>query len=112
VRKSTTAESAASRLWRAVATAAASWPASSALDPCYHQECDDIENVSEEALGVNADAIALSVLAYSYSTEAVNGVRGKPIPGGLKLPAPAGAEGTWAGGGGGLHADHGHHVAG
>lgn len=82
------------------------------LDPCYHQDCDDIDNVSEEALGVNADAIALSVLAYSYSTEAVNGVRGTKIPGGLRLPDPAGAEGTWAGGGGGLHGDHGHHVAG
>lgn len=82
------------------------------LDPCYHQACDDIDNVSVEALGVNADAIALSVLVYSYSTESVNGVRGKPIPGGLRLPDPAGAEGTWAGGGGGLHADHGHYVAG
>ncbi|WP_374314540.1 M20/M25/M40 family metallo-hydrolase [Microbacterium sp.] len=82
------------------------------LDPCYHQECDDIENVSLEALGVNADAIALSVLVYSYSTELVNGVVGVSVPGGLRLPEPAGEEGTWAGGGGGLHADHGHHVAG
>ncbi|MCH6231780.1 M28 family metallopeptidase [Microbacterium sp. CFH 31415] len=81
------------------------------LDPCYHQACDDIDNVSMDALGVNTDAIALSVLAYSYSTEAVNGVRGANVPGGLKLPAPAGAEGTWAGGGGGLHPDHGHHSA-
>ncbi|WP_314505842.1 M28 family metallopeptidase [uncultured Microbacterium sp.] len=74
------------------------------LDPCYHQGCDTILNISEKALGVNSDAIALAVLAYSYSTETVNGVVGKSIPGGLALPAPAGpvAEGS-AGAGGGLH---------
>lgn len=82
------------------------------LDPCYHQACDDIDNVSLDALETNTDAIALAVLAYSYSTELVNGVPGRSVPGGLNLPEPAGAEGTWAGGGGGLHPDHGHHVAG
>ena len=82
------------------------------LDPCYHQACDDIDNVSLEALEINGDAIALAVLAYAYSTELVNGVVGVDVPGGLMLPEPAGEEGTWAGGGGGLHPDHGHHVAG
>ncbi|KQZ86018.1 aminopeptidase [Microbacterium sp. Root166] len=81
------------------------------LDPCYHQACDDIGNVSMEALEINADAIALSVLAYAYSTELVNGVVGVDVPGGLVLPEPAGPEGTWAGGGGGLHPDHGHNAA-
>ena len=77
------------------------------LDPCYHQECDDIDNVSLEALEINSDAIALAVLAYAYSTESVNGVPGKAVPGGLTLPAPAGSEGTWASGGGGYHGhDH------
>ncbi|WP_194409349.1 M20/M25/M40 family metallo-hydrolase [Microbacterium cremeum] len=77
------------------------------LDPCYHQACDDIGNISREALEVNADAIALAVLAYSYSTELVNGVVGVDVPGGLMLPEPAGAEGTWASGGGGYHGhDH------
>jgi Zn-dependent M28 family amino/carboxypeptidase len=77
------------------------------LDPCYHQACDDIDNVSMEALEINSDAIALAVLAYAYSTESVNGVPGKPVPGGLTLPEPAGAEGTWASGGGGYHGhDH------
>jgi Zn-dependent M28 family amino/carboxypeptidase len=80
------------------------------LDPCYHQACDDIDNVSMEALEINSDAIALAVLAYAYSTELVNGVVGTNVPGGLVLPSePAGPEGTWAGGGGGLHPDHDHH---
>ena len=74
--------------------------ADESFDQCYHATCDDIDNVSLEALDVNADAIALAVLAYSYSTEAVNGVVGKNIPGGLSLPAPAGAEGTFGTGGG------------
>ncbi|MHC2997858.1 M28 family metallopeptidase [Microbacterium sp. HJ5] len=81
------------------------------LDPCYHQACDDIDNISMEALEINADAIALAVLAYSYSTESVNGVAGVPVPGKLTLPVSAGPEGTWAGGGGGLHPDHGHNEA-
>ncbi|MDW4573939.1 M28 family metallopeptidase [Microbacterium sp. M3] len=77
------------------------------LDPCYHQACDDIDNLSLDALETNSDAIALAVLAYAYSTQSVNGVPGVDVPGGLTLPAPAGAEGTWAGGGGGLHGhDH------
>lgn len=77
------------------------------LDPCYHQACDDIDNISMEALEVNADAIALAVLAYGYSTELVNGVVGVDVPGGLLLPEPAGPEGTWASGGGGYHGhDH------
>ncbi|MFH8251629.1 M28 family metallopeptidase [Microbacterium sp. B2969] len=72
------------------------------LDPCYHQACDTIQNVDMHALDVNSDAVALAVLAYSYSTESVNGVVGKSIPGGLKLAAPAGpaipATATAAGG--------------
>ncbi len=54
---------------------------------------------------MNIDAIALTVLAYSYSTESVNGVVGKNIPGGLALPAPAGPEGTTGSGGGHSHGD-------
>ena len=64
------------------------------FDPCYHQACDTIENIDTHALEINSDAIALAVLAYSYSTELVNGVVGKSIPGGLNLPDPAGPEGT------------------
>ena len=74
-------------------------------DPCYHLACDTIDNISVEALDVNIDAIALAVLVYAYSTESVNGVVGKNIPGGLALPAPAGPEGTTGSGGGHSHGD-------
>ncbi|MFC5791325.1 M20/M25/M40 family metallo-hydrolase [Agromyces tardus] len=76
------------------------------FDPCYHQACDTIDNVNEEALDVNIDAIALAVLAYSYSTETVNGVMGANVPGGLMLPDPAGPQQSWSAGGGGLDHDH------
>jgi len=82
--------------------------AGESFDQCYHQACDTIDNVSVEALDVNVDAIALAVLAYSYSTELVNGVVGVDVPGGLKLPEPAGPEMTWSAGGGGLAHDHDH----
>jgi len=81
--------------------------AGESYDQCYHQACDTIGNVNEAALDVNVDAIALAVLAYSYSTELVNGVVGKSVPGGLNLPEPAGPEGT-VGSDGGLAPDHGH----
>ena len=81
--------------------------AGEAFDPCYHADCDTIENIDMHALEVNSDAIALAVLAYSYSTELVNGVVGKSVPGGLNLPDPAGPQGTF-GGSGGLSHDHDH----
>jgi Zn-dependent M28 family amino/carboxypeptidase len=72
------------------------------FDPCYHSACDDIDNVDLHALEVNSDLIAFAMLTYAYSTETVNGVPGKRVPGPpLTLPAPAGPEGTFAGGDGG-----------
>ncbi len=50
--------------------------------------------------------MAYSILTYAYSTESVNGVKGKKVPGAKPLPAPAGAEGTFALTGGGLEHDH------
>ena len=47
------------------------------LDPCYHQACDDIENVSAEALDVNVDAIGYALFNLAASTESVNGVAGR-----------------------------------
>ncbi|MGA8046840.1 MAG: M28 family metallopeptidase, partial [Dermatophilaceae bacterium] len=83
--------------------------AGESFDQCYHQACDTIDNVNGHALDVNSDAIALAILRYAYSTEEVNGVRGVPVPGGVKLPAPAGPEGTFgsaAGGAGGGGLEH------
>ena len=72
------------------------------FDPCYHLACDTIDNVDLHALEVNSDLIAFVQLTYAYSTESVNGVAGKRVPGPpLTLPAPAGPEGTFASGGGG-----------
>jgi Zn-dependent M28 family amino/carboxypeptidase len=85
--------------------------AGEAFDPCYHRECDDIDNLALDALEVNSDLIAFAMLTFSYSTEPVNGVPGKEVPGpAFELPAPAGARGTFveAAGGGGLAHDHVH----
>jgi Zn-dependent M28 family amino/carboxypeptidase len=63
-------------------------------DPCYHLACDTYDNVSLKALDVNSDAVAFAVLTYAYSTESVNGVAGKKVPGNFQIPAPAGPQGT------------------
>jgi Zn-dependent M28 family amino/carboxypeptidase len=85
--------------------------AGEAFDPCYHQECDTIDNLAHDALEVNSDLIAFAMLTFAHSTESVNGVPGKQVPGEpFELPAPAGEEGTFAeaAGGGGLAHDHVH----
>ena len=46
-------------------------------NPCYHLACDTFDNISLEALGVNSDAVAFSVLRYAMNTEDINGVKGK-----------------------------------
>ncbi|MGS0685452.1 M28 family metallopeptidase [Nakamurella sp. GG22] len=79
------------------------------FDPCYHLACDDYDNISLKALEVNSDLVAFAQLTYAYSTESVNGVPGKKVPGpAFTLPAPAGPEGTFAaeGGGAGPHVPH------
>jgi Zn-dependent M28 family amino/carboxypeptidase len=68
------------------------------LDPCYHQFCDNLRgdghnaalfaqlaqdyelvgNVNVDALDVNSDAIAASVLTFAYDSSSVNAVAGKP----------------------------------
>ena len=65
------------------------------FDPCYHAACDTFDNNSAHAVEVNADAVAFSILTYAYSTESVNGVPGKKVPGNFQIPAPAGPEGTF-----------------
>ena len=43
-----------------------------AFDPCYHQACDTIVNLSHEALELNADAIAYVVVKFAFGTEVLN----------------------------------------
>ena len=79
------------------------------FDPCYHQACDTIDNLDHHALEVNSDLVAFAMLTFAYSTEAVNGVPGKMVPGSpsLNLPAtPAGPEGTFGSSDGGHDHDH------
>ena len=67
------------------------------FDPCYHLACDDFDNISLHALEVNSDLIAFAQLTFAYSTETVNGVPGKRVPGApANLPPPAGPEGTFS----------------
>ena len=65
------------------------------FDPCYHQACDTFLNNNDHALDVNSDSVAFATLTFAYSTESVNGVPGKTVPGSSPLPAPAGPEGTF-----------------
>ncbi len=75
-------------------------------DPCYHLACDTYDNVSLKALEVNSDAVAYAVLSYAYSTEAVNGVPGKIVPGSPSAgAASSGSSGHPGGASSGLH-DH------
>ena len=40
-----------------------------AYDPCYHQACDTIDNLSHEALSINSDAIAYVLFLYATGAE-------------------------------------------
>jgi len=44
-----------------------------AYDHCYHQACDDIDNVNAVALEQMSDAAAHAVLTFAMTTSAVNG---------------------------------------
>lgn len=37
------------------------------LDPCYHRGCDNLANTSEQALDINADAVANAVLYFAMN---------------------------------------------
>jgi Zn-dependent M28 family amino/carboxypeptidase len=67
------------------------------FDPCYHLACDTFANNNDHALEVNSDLVAFAMLTFAFSTESVNGVAGKRVPGGssVTLPTPAGPEGTF-----------------
>jgi Zn-dependent M28 family amino/carboxypeptidase len=38
-------------------------------DPCYHQACDNIDNINFEALDVNADAVAFATFHYAMNAD-------------------------------------------
>ncbi|HWS37466.1 MAG TPA: M28 family metallopeptidase [Actinoplanes sp.] len=81
--------------------------AGASFDPNYHQPGDTIDNLDRRALGINSDLIAFAQLTFAFSTEKVNGVKGRPVPGKpVRLPAPAGPQGTFVTDGG--HAPHDH----
>jgi Zn-dependent M28 family amino/carboxypeptidase len=65
------------------------------FDPCYHAACDTFANNNNHALATNADLIGFSMLTYAYSTQSVNGVPGKTVPGSFTIPAPAGSQKTF-----------------
>ena len=83
-----------------------------AYDPNYHEAGDDITNLDEKALDENSDAVAYAVLTLAHDTARVNGVAGRPVPGGTLEGDPAArqyrVENTQEAGGGGLHAGHDH----
>lgn len=71
-------------------------------DPCYHQACDDLDNVAMDALEANSDAIAHAVLTYAFDASPVTGEGGgRPVspPGQHETGTPIGADGEQADGG-------------
>ena len=44
-----------------------------AYDPCYHQACDTIDNLSDVALDQMSDAVAHATLTFAETTSAING---------------------------------------
>lgn len=70
------------------------------FDQCYHLACDTFDNNNSEALAANSDAIAFAMMTLAFSTEAVNGVPGRYVPGSNSLGLPsefAGPVHTFAG---------------
>jgi hypothetical protein len=43
------------------------------FDPCYHQACDDEDNVNLVALDEMTDAVAHAILTFAMTTSAVQG---------------------------------------
>jgi Zn-dependent M28 family amino/carboxypeptidase len=46
--------------------------ANTPFDSCYHSDCDTIDNLSHEALGINADGIAYVIYLYASGREALS----------------------------------------
>ncbi len=67
-----------------------------AYDPCYHEACDDLSNISMEAFDVNIDVIANAVGTYAHDLRSLT----EPVE---SVPTDGDA-----GSGGGLHDGHTH----
>ena len=51
-----------------------------AYDPCYHQACDDIDNLSSTALDQMSDAVAHATMTFAMTKSAVEGTdKGKAL---------------------------------
>lgn len=49
-------------------------------DPCYHQACDGINNINQQALTEMSDAMAHAIITYAFDTRSVNGSgKGHPV---------------------------------
>ena len=73
------------------AAQAAKWggTAGVAYDPCYHSACDTIDNLSQKALDINADAIAYAVYLFASGDEVINdGWRTQPAECAQPVPSP------------------------
>lgn len=57
-------------------------------DPCYHLACDTFANNNDQALDVNADAIAYAVLKYAMNTQEINDAKSKGNFKKLVVPYP------------------------
>ena len=44
-----------------------------ALDKCYHQLCDDLDNINDTGLSEHSDAAVHAILTFAQTTSAVNG---------------------------------------
>lgn len=71
---------------------AARWGGTAGIpyDPCHRQACDDADNRNDEALDVNADAVAFAVLQYGMNTVDVTGIPGRADFPPLSPPAAPG----------------------
>ncbi|MER7757063.1 M28 family metallopeptidase [Kitasatospora sp. NPDC097643] len=78
-----------------------------AFDACYHQACDDVDNIDTAAFDVNIDVIAHAVGTYAWDLSSLQ----RPVPP-QQPPAgqPGGGQGGGGQGGGGLAEDHAHPV--
>jgi Zn-dependent M28 family amino/carboxypeptidase len=57
-----------------------------AYDPCYHQACDTIANLSSTALDQMSDAVAHATLAFAMTTSAVSGTERSSVTTEFKGP--------------------------